>query len=525
MKISSHGARRLTAAALLFAATATVSSAFGAPVEPVLSLAQKEKPALLDTLKDLVSIESGSKDIEGLDKIAALIAARLQALGGKVELVDPSKDAYRMQDTPEKIGKTVVARFEGTGTRKILLIAHMDTVYLRGMLATQPFRIDGKRAYGLGIADDKQGIAVILHTLSILKAMNFKDYGLITVAINGDEEISSPGARNLFTKLGAEHDAVFSCEGSSVTNDRLSLATSGIGAVALNVRGKASHAGSAPEAGRNALYEMAHQVLQTRDLSNPEVGLKMNWTVANAGSNRNVIPAEAAAHADVRVLRVEDYDGLEKKLQERIKNKLIPDTQVEMRFERRRPPLEATAASRALAQQAERVYAELGKKLAIVDVAEGGGTDAAFTALNTKAPVIERFGLQGFGAHSNNAEYIDTDSIEPKLYLLTRMIMDVSAGRKWRTGRRGRAPSALRARAALHKKQRRSDRHQHAAEKPVLLFHRARISQVALHRGSGKRITVHHGQIDAAHGNGQDQQLRQRRSCTGKCSVRRCWTI
>ena len=71
---------------------------------------------------------------------------------------------------------------------------------------------------------------------------------------------------------------------------------------------------------------------------------------------------------------------------------------------------------------------EIGHKLVVGDVAEGGGTDAAFAALKTKAPVIERFGLRGFGAHSNNAEYVDVDSIEPRLYLLTRMIMDVAKG-------------------------------------------------------------------------------------------------
>ena len=61
------------------------------------------------------------------------------------------------------------------------------------------------------------------------------------------------------------------------------------------------------------------------------------------------------------------------------------------------------------------------------DVAEGGGTDAAFAALKTKAPVIEGFGLQGFGAHTTDAEYMLIDSIEPRLYLAARMIMDVVA--------------------------------------------------------------------------------------------------
>ena len=400
-------------------------AAVAAPLQSVQSLAAKEKAPLLETLKGLVSIESGSGDREGLDKIADLIADRLRALGGAVTTVEPNPaDIYRMVVTPKQIGKMVEARFTGTGTKKILLIAHMDTVYLRGMLAQQPFRIDGNRAYGLGIADDKHGIAVILHTLAM--AMDFRDYGLITVLINADEEVSSPGSRATLTRLGGEHDAVFSCESSPVASDRLSLTTSGIGAVVLNVQGRASHAGSAPERGLNALYELAHQVLQMRDLSEPAAGLKMNWTVASAGTNRNVIPAIASATADVRVLRVADYDGIERKVRERIKNKLIAETTVEMTFERRRPPLELTPASQALVKHAQRVYAELGRALVISDVAEGGGTDAAFAALETKAPVIERFGLRGFGAHSNDAEYVDIDSIEPRLYLLTRMIMDVS---------------------------------------------------------------------------------------------------
>ena len=221
----------------------------------MLALAQKEQQPLLKTLEELVSIESGSRDIEGLDRIAKLIAGRLQALGGQVELVEPS-DIYKMEDTPAQIGKMVRATFTGTGTKKILLLAHMDTVYPRGMLAKQPFRIEGDRAYGLGIADDKQGIAVILHTIAMLKAMNFRDYGTLTVLINADEEISSPGSRSLITRLGAEHDAVLSFEGSRAESDKLALATAGIASVTLNVQGRASHAGSAPERGVNALYEL-----------------------------------------------------------------------------------------------------------------------------------------------------------------------------------------------------------------------------------------------------------------------------
>ncbi len=409
----------------------TVSSGLRAAAnEPVLALAKKEQPAVLQTLKELVEIESGSADSEGLDKIAGVIAARLTKLGAKVALVEAGPEVYKMFDTPDKIGKMVRATFTGTGTKKILLIAHMDTVYPRGMLAGQPFKIDGERAYGLGIADDKQGIAIILHSLAMLRALNFSEYGTLTVLINADEEISSPGSRFLITKLGGEHDAVLSFEGGGgPTIDQIRLATSGIGAATITVRGRASHAGSSPHLGVNALYEISHQVLQARDLSNPKVGTHVNWTLSRAGIVRNMIPPGAQAQADIRVDRVADLDGIEQTLRERIKTKLLPETEVTLDFERRRPPLQATDASRALGAHAVGIYAEIDQKLALRDRPTGGGTDAAFAALATKAPVVEGFGLRGFGSHSTNAEYILIPSIEPRLYLAARMIMDISTGK------------------------------------------------------------------------------------------------
>ena len=415
----------------LISAIATLSlfgaaSAYAAPDQTIFTQVQQQKQPLLDTLKDLVSIESGSKDREGLDKLSQLIHDRLAALGGQVEFIEPGADAYRMHDTPEKIGRMVRATFKGSGTQKILLIAHMDTVYQKGMLAKQPFRIDGNRAYGLGIGDDKAGVAVILHTLATLKSLNFKDYGTLTVVINGDEEISSPAARSVFAKLGAEHDLTMSHEGSPAAKDHLSLATAGIAAVTMKVTGKASHAGAAPEKGRNAVYELSHQILQTKDFSDPAKGVKMNWTVISGGTNRNVIPAEAEAAADVRVVRVADYDGLESRLRETIKKQLIPDTKVDMTFERRRPPLELRPAAVEAGKMARQIYAELGKTLLVDDSVQGGGTDAAFAGLNNKNAVLERFGLLSYGAHSNDEEYVLIDSIEPRLYLATKMIMDYS---------------------------------------------------------------------------------------------------
>ena len=430
MKLHTRNLRALVGfAGLMLMTTATVAQQPSPATAntALITLAQSEQPKLLDTLKSLVNIETGSTHRDGLDTCAEFIATRLKSLGGSVEIIEAApEDIYKLEGLPDRIGRAVKASFKGTGTKRILLIAHMDTVYPPGMLSQQPFRIDDQRAYGLGIADDKQGVAVILHVVSLLQALNVRDYGTLTVLINGDEEISSPASRKLIAKEGAAHDAVLSFEGSRVDQDKLSLATSGIAMAAMTVKGKSSHAGGAPERGVNALYELSHQLLNLRDLSDPKVGLKMNWTVASAGVVRNMIPPGAQAWADIRLLRVADLTALETKVNERIKNKLLPESSVSVAFENRRPPLEATAASRALAAHAQTIYRELGKTLVVDAEPEGGGTDAAFAALNTKAPVIERFGLQGFGAHSTEAEYVLINSIQPRLYPATRMVMDIA---------------------------------------------------------------------------------------------------
>jgi glutamate carboxypeptidase len=396
--------------------------------DEVRALAQREKQPLLDTLKALVEIESGTADIEGVTRIGALVAERLRGLGGNVELVPPAADRLRVTSLPQQFADTVVARFRGRGTARILLLAHMDTVYERGMLAQQPFRIDEDRAYGLGIADAKHGIAVILHALTMLKALKVDGYGVITVLVSPDEEVGSLAERDLITRLGSEHDVVLSFEGPT-QNESIRLATSGIQLAVLTVTGRASHAGNAPEQGRNALYELSHQLLQLRDLSEPARAVKLNWTLGNAGTVYNTIPAAATAIGDMRADDPNDFKAVEAAIRERIRNRLIPDTTVDVRFETVFPPMPFSPASLPLAEHVQRLYAEGGGTAKINRVSTGAGTDAAFAAQRTKAPVIEGMGLRNFGAHTNNAEYVNISTIEPRLYLLTRLIIDIAAGR------------------------------------------------------------------------------------------------
>ena len=401
------------------------------PHSAVHDLAKRETPLLLGTLEQLVNIESGSQDFVGLDKIADLIEARLRQLGMQTEVLPGAVSGPRTSRTVDRVGSVVIGRLKGTGTRKIALIAHMDTVYQQGMLSKQPYRVDGDKAYGLAITDDKGGIAVILHTVAILQQLGFRDYAELTVLINADEEIGSPGSKARIAQLGQESDVVLSFEGTLVAlGDYVRLATSSLATATLKVVGRSAHAGSNPELGRNALYEMAHQILQARDLSKPDKGLRLNWTLAKAGSVSNAIPDEAVAIGDARAFRAEDFVELEASLRERIRHTLIPETQVELSFEYERPPLVPTDASRKVAQQAVGIYAEIGQNLGVRERATGGGTDAAYAASQSRGAVLESFGLRGYGSHSSNAEYVLISSIEPRLYLTARLIMEISAGGK-----------------------------------------------------------------------------------------------
>ncbi|WP_082497751.1 glutamate carboxypeptidase [Pseudorhodoferax sp. Leaf267] len=407
------------------------------PVDAALrTQTQAEVQPYLKTLESLVNIESGSRDLEGLKRLGDVVAERLGKAGMQVEIKPARAPDFHPQLKGAPLGSMVYATKAGTGAKKVLLIAHMDTVYQRGMAAKQPFRIDGDRAYGLGIADDKQGVALILHVVDLLARNGFKDYAQLGVLINGDEEVGSPGSGPFITQLGSEYDAVLSFEGGGSAaaggGDMVRLATSSIAIVEMKVTGKASHAGSAPQLGRNALYELSHQMLKSRQFGDPAKGLQINWTVANAGGSRNVIPAEATAIADVRSLTNEDLDLMEAALKKSIEEKLIPDTRIELGFYRSRPAFVSNAASRALAQHAVALYGGLGVPLDIRERATGGGTDAAFAGLRPRGGVLESFGLRGFGAHSNDDEYVLVSNMAPRLYLATRMVMDSGSGKvRW----------------------------------------------------------------------------------------------
>jgi glutamate carboxypeptidase len=387
--------------------------------EAVFKAAEAAQPAVIETLQKLVLIESGSANLAGLLKVADYAQSQLSALGAKTERIKTS-------DSERVMVKGVLS---GKGKLKVMLIAHMDTVYPDGILASQPYKLDGNRLYGPGIADDKGGIAVILHSLGILKSLGWSDYATVTVLFNPDEEIGSNGSGALIQSLAAEHDVVLSYEPTAAKSvakvEGVLLASAGTAIAKMEVKGRASHAGAAPEEGRNALIELSHQMLATQDIAKSIPGAQLNWTYAQGGSVRNQIPAQALATADVRLLKSDAAEKLKAALVAKTQeSQRVPETHVHVSLDVGRPPYVAGERGMALALKARAIYAELDGRPLFFHPLTGGGTDAGFASGSGKAAVLESLGLAGWGFHAKD-EYIEIDSIVPRLYLTSRLLQEL----------------------------------------------------------------------------------------------------
>ena len=137
---------------ILGAALAFATAAFAEPNKQVLDRAQHHQADALKLLERLVNIDSGTGYADGLVQVGAIAVEELRKLGTTIEIV-PAKPA---------VGDNIVATLTGTGKGRILLMAHMDTVFAPGTAAKRPFRIEGERAYGPGVSDDKGGIVAAI---------------------------------------------------------------------------------------------------------------------------------------------------------------------------------------------------------------------------------------------------------------------------------------------------------------------------------------------------------------------------
>jgi glutamate carboxypeptidase len=371
---------------------------------------QERRDQIVQTIHQLVEIESPSDNKDAVDRLGKLLAGRFEGLGGHAKF-------HRAQ----KFGDHLQVDFVGTGRGKpVLLLGHLDTVYPLGTLATMPSRVASGRLSGPGAFDMKSGIALMLHAIEALRAWHEDVLPRpVIVLLVSDEEVGSDTSRRITENLARQSAAVLVFEPSHGPNGAVKTARKGIGEYVLKVTGKAAHSGLDFEKGQSAIVELARQIVAIQKLIDLKRGLTLNVGTMQGGTRVNVIPAEASAVLDVRVVRKQDAASIDRKL--RSLKPFNRKCKLEITGGMNRPPMERTSSVAALYKKAAEIAKQIGWKLE--EAAVGGGSDGNFIAA-LGIPTLDGLGGVGEGAHATH-ESILISELPKRATLLAELIASV----------------------------------------------------------------------------------------------------
>ena len=375
-----------------------------------LAYFKERRDEIVSTIRELVEIESPSDNKTAVDEVAEAIAHKFSQLGGEVRF-------HRAKD----FGSHLQVNFGGKSAKPVLLLGHYDTVYPLGTLASMPCRVVHNRLTGPGVLDMKSGIALMLHALAGLQqwyseGQNNELPRPVTVLLVSDEEVGSNSSRAITESLAKKAAAVLVLEPSYGPHGAAKTARKGVGEYLVKVTGRAAHAGLDFEKGVNAILELARQIEKISRFTDLKKGLTVNVGIVSGGSRTNVVPAEATAQVDVRIARMKDAAGIDKKM--RSLRPFNHKCKIEITGGINRPPMERTAGVAALYAQAVAIARELGWKLE--EAAVGGGSDGNFTA-SLGIPTLDGLGGVGDGAHATH-EHILISELPRRAALIAGLI-------------------------------------------------------------------------------------------------------
>jgi glutamate carboxypeptidase len=359
-------------------------------------------PDILKDIERLVRLESPSRDKEGINRVQ-----------------DVNQDWFgpfgRVKRSESPLGDMLHVQIEGRAKARIVLLAHMDTVYPVGSWKTV-WRIEGDKAHGPGTYDMKAGGVQALWALRAIQAVGRKPASTIDVLLTPDEEIGSEVARPFIENLARAASAVLVLEAPYMNGD-LKVARKGVGEYALEVRGVAAHQGLEPEKGKNAVVSAAGLIQQIMSLQDPSQGTTLGPNVIRGGTVSNVVADRVFLEVDLRFWSMADGQRVDAALRSL---KPMEGTHYEISGGINRPPMEPSDGTLRLFDKAQALAQEIGFSVGAARV--GGASDGNFTA--PLAPTLDGLGALGAHAHQKDLEYIHIPSLAPRTALLAGMLLD-----------------------------------------------------------------------------------------------------
>jgi glutamate carboxypeptidase len=373
---------------------------------------RKEQAHVVETLRQLVEIESPSDVKQAVDRLGAVLASRFAELGGRVRI-----------HAAEKFGNHLQVDFlpPGAGTRKpVLLLGHMDTVYPVGTISKMPCRVAKGRVWGPGVLDMKSGIALAVHVVEAMVAWGGgKLRRPLTLLLVSDEEVGSESSRAITENLARQASGVLVLEPAQGLDGAVKTARKGVGGYTLQITGKPAHSGLDFEKGQSAVIELANQICAISKLVDIKRGITLNVGKVSGGTRVNVVPAQASASVDLRVRTAKDAAQMDRKL--KALKPFNRQCQVAISGGINRPPMERTVGVAAMYRKAREIANEFG--WALGEAAVGGGSDGNFTAA-LGIPTLDGLGGVGEGAHADH-ESILISELPRRAALLAALIEQV----------------------------------------------------------------------------------------------------
>jgi glutamate carboxypeptidase len=342
---------------------------------------RKQQTQMVETVQQLVEIESPSDIKAAVDRLGAVLAS-------------------------------------GASKQKpVLLLGHMDTVCPIGVISKMPCRVAKGRVWGPGVLDMKSGISLALHVMEALVK-----WGLsrpVTLLLVSDEEVGSKSSRALTEELAKKASAVLVLEPAYGLHGAVKTARKGVADYSVKVTGKAAHSGLDFAEGQSAVLELAKQICEIAKLVDLKRGITLNVGKISGGTRVNVVPAEATALLDLRVTAAADGVRVERKL---LGLKAFNrKCKVEVSGGFNRPPMERTAGVASLYARAREIAA--GLRVTLKEAAVGGGSDGNFTAA-LGIPTLDGLGAVGEGAHAEHESVVIAE-LPRRAALLAGMILSV----------------------------------------------------------------------------------------------------
>ena len=367
---------------------------------------QSRQSEMIDAIREIVNIESPSRDAERNLKVVAWIEEKLRGLPLDLEIENISADG---------LGEHLLIRAFPGEAKGTLILGHTDTVHPVETCRQNPTRIEDGKLYGCGVFDMKANIILMLESLRLMAEMNLQPAAPITILLSCDEEIGSKTGREFVEREAGKSAQCYVFEPSA--GGKVKTGRKGTGMYTLSAHGIPAHAGLEPEKGANAVLEIARQIEKISSLNAPDIGTTVNVTIVRGGTTSNVIPENAECEVDVRFTSIKEAERIAVEMSS-LKN-FDPRVTLEVRGGMNRPPMERTDAVVGLYAQAREAAAAFGYELGETQV--GGASDGNFVGA-LGVPVLDGLGIAGNGAHTLD-EYIYIDDIVPRAALVTTLLL------------------------------------------------------------------------------------------------------